>query len=250
MLKSKVFICGCGHSGTTLLLMILAAHSKCYGIPYETNIFLNGNGNIEPFVQEALQVKKEVLIEKTPKHVFRIAHILRHISNSKIIVCVRNPLDVIGSLQQRFCWDINKSIVRYIEDNMAYMPFKHNSNVFLVRYEDLVSDTENALLSICHFIGIDFEKNMLDYHSRNVNFGNITDAELTDGKEGINHRLLRNYQIHQPISDKRGEWRNIIPSSGRPRISPEEYDFVKRKTLKLANTLGYTYQESYMLPES
>ncbi len=34
-----IFILGCGHSGTTLLLAMLSRHSHLYGIPYESSLF-------------------------------------------------------------------------------------------------------------------------------------------------------------------------------------------------------------------
>lgn len=250
MLEQRVFVCGCGHSGTTLVLTILASHSKCHGIPYETDMFLDGNINMRKlahFEQEAIQQKKTILVEKTPRHVYHIAKILGIIHSSKIIVCIRNPLDVIGSLQKRFLGNIHESVIRYIEDNKAHFPFMNNKRVYFLKYENLVTDTEKVLVSVCEFLGISYEESMLFFHKSDVNWGKNTEAKLTDGRSGINHRLLRNYQVHQPISDKRGEWRKIIPTLGRPRITSEEYKLVKQKTLSIANILGYTYQEPYML---
>jgi hypothetical protein len=38
-ITSPIFVLGCGHSGTSVLLRLLGAHSKIYGVPYESRVF-------------------------------------------------------------------------------------------------------------------------------------------------------------------------------------------------------------------
>jgi hypothetical protein len=130
-------------------------------------------------------------LEKTPTHIFHIDEIVRSVPDARFVEIVRDPRDVLASKKTRrmTVWTSG----RY---TAAQRPFKHlekaydplwdalawkaairagqeaalhyASQVFRVRYEDLVQDPERHVHSICEFLGLPFEPGMLDISYRNA----------------------------------------------------------------------------------
>ena len=241
-LKKRVFICGCGHSGTSLLMAIMLKHSDIYGPLFETACFVGSKkeyGRYLLYEQEAVQAGKTILLEKTPKHIHALGYILGNIPNAHILICIRNPFDVVASLKKRY-GDLQKSIDRYYADNVAWLPFKSSRQIHLVKYEEFVADTINQLHKLCAFIGVDYVDSMLEYHLEAKQYFRDVEAKKTAGRAGEEHAQLRNWQLRQPVQDMSGQWRE--------RISHDEYRVIREKLGELALALGYTFNEPYMLP--
>lgn len=156
----KVFICGCGHTGTTLLATILSVHSKIYCSFVETWSYVDADKKyiLESLLKESELRKEEVFLEKTPKHVYHVDEI-RKDHSPHFIFMVRNGYDCISSLEKRY-QNFEKAYDRYINDHLEVM--KHAGCV--VRYEDLISDTESTLKKVCNYIDLEYEPQLLNYH--------------------------------------------------------------------------------------
>ncbi|MDL2272722.1 sulfotransferase, partial [Desulfovibrio sp. OttesenSCG-928-I05] len=165
------FICGCGHSGTSLLLAILSHHSRIYGIPSETELLLSKNGYLLYKVSEsyAIEHKKQFLLEKTPRHVRHLDTILNHIPKSYVIIMFRNPLDTIGSLKRRG-YNFLAAAERYIFDNNAALQYKDHPKVLTVKYEDMIESPQNILQQICKFLNIAYEEQIFEYYKSPINY--------------------------------------------------------------------------------
>ena len=126
--KKYLFICGCGHSGTSIMLAIFNNAINTYAFKTETNFFSKTrNSSIEKFKNYASQKVREnydLLIEKTPKHVLFCDEILKA-DDTEIIVMIRNPFDNVASLMKRG-YDINQAIARYEKDNLSWQKFKNH----------------------------------------------------------------------------------------------------------------------------
>src|SRR4051794_13051296 len=72
-LKPPIFIVGCGHSGTSLVLAILGAHSKIYAVPYESKFGFKSDEAAKALFAEfdakTVSAGKQRWVEKTPRHV-------------------------------------------------------------------------------------------------------------------------------------------------------------------------------------
>jgi hypothetical protein len=93
-MRAPIFIVGCGHSGTTLLVKILGMHSRIHAIPRETN-FAYGKPayvwrRMAEFARETRAAGKDRWIEKTPKHVHRIPLLLSLHPDARVVVLVRD----------------------------------------------------------------------------------------------------------------------------------------------------------------
>ena len=104
--------------------------------------------------------------EKTPNHIWHLETIRLEWPEAPIIRIVRDPRDVVVSMQQLPWWSENSLL-----DNAAIWVDCHNrSNPFFaddprsdtLRFEDLVTTPETELRKLCTVIGEDYEPGMLD----------------------------------------------------------------------------------------
>jgi hypothetical protein len=95
-----VFICGCPHSGTSLVANILAAHPKIYIPLTETGIFLAdpkiARWRFYHLLAKAT-VRNKLLVEKTPLHLHQLDKIRRIAKGCCFVIPVRDGRDVAAS---------------------------------------------------------------------------------------------------------------------------------------------------------
>jgi len=201
----------------------------------ETDVFLSSDKHeimrwVSDLNQADFDGQYSIYAEKTPRHVHKIDQILSVIPTAKILVCVRNPLDVISSLIRRG-YTLDQSISRYVSDNSAWLSKKSNSNLRYVLYEHLVTSPRVELEKICRFIGVTYEDSMMNfwkttelyyavdqtafanYISRNAgkSLSEFSQDEDTLSRNN-NHLMYRNFQIHLPLSDMNGNWKHLSES--------------------------------------
>src|SRR5699024_6244273 len=104
--------------------------------------------------------KKDIIVEKTPKHIHSIKRIKKLLPNSSIIVVVRNPLDTIASLYQRFS-DLGVAVNRWVVDNSAALKWNQKDGVLLIKYEDLTAHPAKCLEYVASFGGMDWDSEIL-----------------------------------------------------------------------------------------
>ena len=184
-----VFICGCGHTGTTLLTAMLSTHSMIYTPRMETWSYAQKQYKwiLPAKIKEAEGRKEDIFLEKTPKHIYYVNQIQEDY-NPKFIFCTRNGYDVIASLEKRY-EDFDKAYDRYIKDTQETI--KHESKGQIVKYENLISEPNIILKKICEHLEIPYEKEMLNYHKMNL-------PEWSDVVDDAN-ALMRFQQIKKPI---------------------------------------------------
>lgn len=112
---------------------------------------------------------KNLWIEKTPGHLRRIELIEKLVKEAKFIHIVRNGADSVASLyqvsQKYSQWggarNIDECILRWTEDVEITRNYLPKENHTLVRYEELVANTQEAISDICTFLKVPFEPVML-----------------------------------------------------------------------------------------
>jgi len=203
-----IFVSGFGHGGTTLMASILGSHPDIHLIPYETRWFLWKELSDKEPIKYAKNIQEPYIVEKTPMHVRKIRGISKLFPDSHFVVMVRNPLDVIASQYKRH-GDIHKAIRRCKEDYDAIANVKNMGHVHIVRYEDLIADTEGVVKDVCGRVGLLFDAEMLSFHEKKIPWEGVTPV-LTDGVGEEEHLKRRAWQIQQPIFDGRGRWRGEL----------------------------------------
>ena len=173
-----VYIGGCGRSGTTLLLSMLSAHPEIFACPKELGLFNNvkykKDGSVVPqrldrlylaFLKHRITKTQNRYCEKSPSNVKHIEDIEKfHKGKYKFIHIVRDGRDVILSKHPT---DPDRYWVppeRWINDVSCGLKHIDNPNVHTIRYEDLIRDYEAVISGICHFIGIEVNEQILNWH--------------------------------------------------------------------------------------
>jgi Sulfotransferase family len=236
LLMAPVFILSSVRSGSTLLRLILDAHSQMHA-PHElplkdlkvnplttylakaTTALGLQQRDIEDLLwdrllhYQLLQSGKEILVSKTPNNVFVWRRIAGCWPDARFVFLLRHPAAIVASrLKERPHYtedEAASSILRYaeaLEEARAELPGA------TIRYEDLTADPEGETTKLCEFIGVDWEPEMLEY-------GREKDANF---KKGL------------------GDWSSRLHSGKiqEPEKMPDP-DEIPRSLKKIAKTWGY-----------
>ena len=239
--NSPIFIVGCAHSGTSLLLNILGSHSRICAIPFESSFALkwpslcedskNFFARCDTFT---LRMGKMRWVEKTPRHIFRLNEILRYFPDGKILLLLRDGRDVACSFEDRY-GSLEAGINRWVEDNQAGRFFWKHPNVHVVRYEKLVAGFENTLRGVIDFIGETFEDSICRYHET-PRYYFAPRIERPASEYGEDHDFYRNWQMNQPLFDGRGKWL---------RLTEEEKQLIKDRAGETLIEYGYVADSNW-----
>ena len=188
-----VFLVGCYNSGTTLLSELMGRHPSISALPTEghfiTDQFLKDfdlgiprmwvdredifclNENDEgPDVARIkkewgmrLDLKKPVLVEKSPPNAARTRWFQKHFENAHFIGIVRNGYAVAEGISRKGDpksikdgWPIDKSAWQWARSNQIMLDDAQKLNNFhMIRYEDLASSPQDELNKIASFLGLE-----------------------------------------------------------------------------------------------
>ncbi len=107
------------------------------------------------------QADKSYWIEKTPSNAFTGKEFLSSFTSGKVIHIVRHPLDVIASLVIRGM-DAYNAVCTYLCNTSSAMRGNDSISYHIIKYEDLVLDSQSTLEGLLLFLGYDYQSNMLD----------------------------------------------------------------------------------------
>ncbi|MEM7304274.1 MAG: sulfotransferase [Pseudomonadota bacterium] len=228
------FIVSSPHSGSSILLSILGAHSRIYAIPRETNIALKYEKQkflkqLEKFDRMAVGDGKYRWIEKTPKHIRCIDRILDWYSEARIIIIIRDGRDVACSIQGR-TGSLEEGVKEWMETNQIGKNYWHHSNVHVLKYEDLITDFEETITAVLNFLSEEYEEGLKNYHKQEKKWYSGVIAKPSSTRGDDNHRQHRNWQINQPLFDGRGRWK---------KMSKEEVTYVIDQAGDMLVEFGY-----------
>jgi FkbM family methyltransferase len=230
--RDPVFVIGCGHTGTTLMAQMLGAHPCIHTIKRETGWFIDNTEFEREFNVErncSATAGKTLICEKTPRHVHRADQIRARFTGARFIVMTREPTDVVASLKNRI-GEFEPAVQRWLADSQASLNALEHADALQVRYEDLVVNPQAELERICEFLGLPYDARMLDYHQDEKTWFGVAPAS-TDGRGEKNHLARRAWQMTQPITDRRGIWKE--------HLSTHEAELVADRTQAVARALGY-----------
>jgi hypothetical protein len=212
--ERMAFICGCGHSGTTLVATILSQHPRLYVPLYESEAFLDEGlapQRLARLAAEARAANRPIIVEKTPRHIRKVGEIRRAVPGARFIVLVRDGRDVAASIAHRYPGDFTHGISRWVFDNNIVLSLRGDPDVLVVRYEDIVVDPARAVAAICAFLDVAYDESMLNYHRQPNLWHGEKEIRQTSGVRH-EHESYRNWQVNQPIFDGRGRWKKDLPA--------------------------------------
>jgi len=170
-----------------------------------------------------------IVVDKNPYYTFHYDALCKLTPNAKFIVLVR---DYRANILSRKKKTLNKSGNIIFNAFLCRLFFKEinsfrsNKNCLLVRYEDLVSNQVETLTSICQFLDIEFEQNLI--------------------VSGIQNDISSNVESEKSkkfIKDHFSELKNPVHSGNTEKwkieLSQEEIEICDAICSQEANTLGY-----------
>jgi len=233
-----VLICGCGHTGSSILARIVGANSSMYFVTQESGMFLANRFYIEDdylnkFNAAAAAECKSLILEKTPRHVWHIDYIRSKYPGTKFILTTRDGRETVSSLYDR-TKNFQASLTRYADDSIMSLRQLDKKDTMLVRYEDLLEDPVKLIQKICTWVGVDFEPEMLEYHQKPITWN--MDNPYSSGKIE-EHDHLRNKQVNSPLEKPSRHWSDRLPAHFHAEVNTF---FLKDQVgYKLMNGFGY-----------
>jgi hypothetical protein len=229
------FICGCGHSGTTLLATILSVHPQLHVPLYETEAFRKPDTEITDallsLAETGRAAGKTHVVEKTPRHILELNKIRALLPGARFLIMVRDGRDVVGSIANRLGGDFQHGLKRWIHETGVALEERSNPDVMVIRYETLIDDPAGTIAGACSFLDVPYFDDLLEYH-RTPHLWYGKDKILqADGTPGT-HEDLRNWQVNQPIFDNRGERRKTVPTYVLAQFS-------EGRALEIMQAFGY-----------
>ncbi|MCQ4209351.1 sulfotransferase family protein [Streptomyces longispororuber] len=194
LLRGPVFIMSPVRSGSTLLRMLLNAHSRLHA-PHELHIrrlevgygsklseramdaLDLSRGDLEHLLwdrvlhRELVRSGKDVVVEKTPSNAFVYRRIRDCWPDARFVFLLRHPVSIARS------WHEGDPEKRTYEeacaDALRYMTAVDHARKGItgghtLRYEELTTDPQGRLRALCAFLGVDFEPSMLAYGERDA----------------------------------------------------------------------------------
>lgn len=227
---SPIFVMGCSHSGTTLMMALLARHPDCHVVAFESGVLLPESGieEIRQFYteQSGLAGGKR-LVEKTPRHVFAIPRLFRLFPNARAVVMLRDGRDVAVSIRRRK-GTLHAAMNRWMEAAKSLEPWVDDKRMHIVRYESLVTEPRETLASLVDFLEMSVDIEQLMKTEVKVDFKGAKDNLDKDTSEANEHLQRRQRQINQDIYDDRGRWKTEMTEDEQSQTIAQAGSLLRR----------------------
>ncbi|MBN0049050.1 sulfotransferase [Streptomyces actuosus] len=239
LLRQPVFIISSVRSGSTLLRMMLGAHSRLHAthelhlrwlqvafggsVPLRAMAELDlERGDLEHLLwdrvlhRELVRSRKDFIVEKTPGNAFAFSRIRDCWPDARFVFLLRHPESVARSWHDSD--PVKRPYDRAVEDVLSYVEAvdearRRSPDGCTVRYEDITAAPEREMRRLSAFLGVDYEPAMLEY-------GRKGDGDLVRGL---------------------GDWRaNIRTGTVQPGRSLPADDEVPATLLPICRAWGYT----------
>ncbi len=250
---NPIFLIGFPRSGTTLLDTILRTHNSIEVIEEKpivqelidyvktkTNDNISNLEKIDRNYYDKIRNiyfkkrneyikfdKKKIYIDKLPLNLIFIGEIYRFFPNAKFIFALRNPYDTILScFMQQFAPNDAMMNFTSLEDASTFYDLSMSlyrkyhklfkSNIFEIKYEDVVTDFDNSIKKLLKFLGLEWEEGVRKFYQ-------------TASKRGIISTPSYN-QVNKPIYKKSiNRWKNY----------EDKFENIKPKLNKWINEFKY-----------
>ena len=230
---SFLFIGGCAHSGTTLLLKLLSNHSSIkspLGILENTLDIFQKNSLACKKTLDLKHNKKTILL-KNPSNILHINDIKNIYPKSKIILMYRDGRDVALSMHRRGKKKSFKGCCQYWVDRtqkILKLTNHDTDTIYILKYEDLISNPINILKELVNWIGLDADEDLLKKYETSLN---TSVKKPVNEKNGKNHNQLRKWQVNQPLYNS---------SCWKEEMTPKQLQIFIQIAGKLLTQLNYS----------
>ncbi|MFJ9538546.1 sulfotransferase family protein [Streptomyces sp. NPDC101225] len=187
LVESPVFVLSSVRSGSTLLRVLLNSHSRIRA-PHEMHLRTVHVHLSRGFTSDAMRELqldkdelehllwdrvlhleltrsgKEVIVDKTPPNTLIWPRLRRCWPDARYILLLRHPGAVIASLTARRADPDHEAIRAEVLDYSEKLEAaRHALDAHMVTYEDLTAEPERTTRGLCAYLGVEWERGMLDY---------------------------------------------------------------------------------------
>ena len=149
--------------------------------------------------------QKKIWIEKTPLHIRYIDLIEKRCPNCIFIHMVREPIANIAALFEagkkypdHFSQsNLKSAISRYKTDTSISNKYRNKPNHYIQYYEQLILEPEAQIHKICGFLGIDYQKAMLNFSQTAKNISQKSEKWKDQNIEKIAYKNKVNKRLSE-----------------------------------------------------
>jgi hypothetical protein len=181
------------------------------------------------------------IVDKQLKYPFYLKKLKNITDSSKIVFITRDPRDNVTRCQGRKIGKIQNTAYQAQLWNEYYKNIKtcrdqFGSYLLILKYEDLVSQPQESLLSICNHLNLTYSDKMLDFNQTSKEF--LEKKLQTEQNQEFGNKIVDFHSsLLQPLDkDKIGGWKN--------HSNKKDIKLIENITHKLANELGYKFQKT------
>lgn len=165
----------------------------------------------------AAEQGKNIILEKTPQHIFYLETITAYFPNSKIIHLIRKGEDVIASLYEAThqypqywdgVWELDKCIEWWSQSFKISQQYANHLNHILVSYEQLLESPEIVLQNLCSFLTLEYYSDMIKNYGKfaqtltlNVAGRTVNSTQIKSCNSDKFHRIFTNEQQRYILSN-------------------------------------------------
>ncbi len=137
--------------------------------------------------------------DTTPLNTFYIPEIYSVFPQSKYIFLLRDGRDVVASYKKggSFLGELSNpknGVIHWLKSIEKYDWLKKRTDVLLVKYEDLVVDSELKLRQVCTFLGVEFQEELLDFHRIDLQNSLYLEPQHRNLRKPVFKSSIGNYQ--------------------------------------------------------
>lgn len=171
----------------------------------------------------------ELFGDKHPIYSNFCQRMMRINPEAKLIHMVRDPRGTgsgqINTFKRKDALAVGYLWSRY-NKNLSYLKAVYPKNYYLLKYEDLVLKPEETVQSVCRFLEIEFDEQMMEYRKNTV-------KRFEDYTEAI---TKKHESLMKPIDAKMVEkWKT--------KLTKKQIEQLEYATHKVASQLGYAFEK-------
>jgi len=216
-----VFIVGMPRAGSSLLEQILSGSSEVFGAGEINELHLefcklnfkesNISNRLEKIKEKYVAkisslTQKPFIIDKLPLNFYWLGFIKKLIPNAKFIHIQRDPTDncfsilnnlfVPGTLEFSYSQSDIIDYYHFYKEFMHFWQNELNQDIYNICYEDLISNPNHEIKDLCNYIGIPYDKNMLDLEKNQRKVRTASDVQIRGHINSKSVKSWVNYQEH------------------------------------------------------
>lgn len=175
---------------------------------------------------------KTLFLDKTPRYYLIVNELHEIFPDAKQVLLLRNPLSVLRSIINSWTKDDHARLIEYKVDFYKAITIfdglvqEQPSWLYIMHYESLLKNPEEQLSSLCSYLEIEYDPQMLDYHQKPQEKWEFGDPENVYAKKGIDAKNITMEWLGK-IDDPQ-KWRlfyDYLNFVGRERYGRLGYDF-------------------------